>query len=210
MRILVTAGPTREAIDPVRFLSNRSSGRMGYAIAQALRDCGHEVVLVSGPVQLAAPEGVELHSVESAREMLAASLDVWSDCDALFAVAAVADFRPKQCSAEKLKRGQGQGTVLELVPNPDIVATLAQQKRRRLVVGFALESHHGRAEALRKMKDKFLDFVALNGPQAQGATRSKLLLLSADGSEQVIGPACKGQVARELVQGVLEPNAPTA
>jgi len=210
MRILVTAGPTREAIDPVRYLSNRSSGRMGYCIAEALLECGHQVVLVSGPVQIDAPTGVELHRVESAREMLAVCADQWQHMDALFAVAAVADFRPKQYAAEKLKRSQGQGETLELLPNPDIVATLAQQKGRRLVVGFALESHRGRAEALRKIQDKNLDFVALNGPEAQGATSSQLLLLSREGLELSIGPASKQSVARELVQGVLEPKAPTA
>jgi phosphopantothenoylcysteine decarboxylase / phosphopantothenate---cysteine ligase len=210
MRILVTAGPTREAIDPVRFLSNRSSGRMGYAIAEALHARGHEVVLVSGPVHLAAPTGVDVHPVETAREMLAACEKLWPDCEAMFAVAAVADFRPRQYSTEKLKRTQGAGEVLELIPNPDIVATLARQKAHRLVVGFALESQGGKTEALRKMEHKFLDFVALNGPEAQGATSSQLLLLSADGREQVIGPASKQSVARQLVQGVLEPNAPTA
>lgn len=202
-RVLVTAGPTREALDPVRFLSNRSSGRMGYGVARALRDAGHEVVLVSGPVQLREPKGVTTVQVESAREMLAACRQVWSSCDALFAIAAVADYRPASLSRQKLKRHEGEGQRIELTPNPDIVATLAKRKAGRLVVGFALESQRGESEALRKMQAKRLDYVALNGPEAQGASRSRLLLLGADGSRLALGPAAKPSLARALVRATL-------
>ena len=136
-RVLVTAGPTVEALDPVRFLSNRSSGRMGYAVARALLARGHEVVLVSGPVSLRAPAGVKHVGVESAREMLQACREHWDNCDALYAVAAVADYRPKRAARHKLKRHEGEGQVIELTPNPDIVRTLARSKQERLVVGFA-------------------------------------------------------------------------
>ncbi len=203
MRALVTAGPTREPIDPVRFLSNHSSGRMGYAIAAALRELGHEVVLVSGPVQLPAPEGVELIRVETAREMLAACERAWPDCGALYAVAAVADFRPAAVAARKLKRGAGEGRVLELVPNPDVLATLAAAKGNRLAVGFALESDDGEAEARRKLAAKRLDFVCLNGPEAQGAERARLLLLGRDGSRLPLGPLPKPALARALVRATL-------
>lgn len=202
-RVLVTAGPTVEALDPVRFLSNRSSGRMGYAVARALLARGHEVVLVSGPVSLRAPAGVSHVGVESAREMLRACRAHWDECDALFAVAAVADYRPKQTARHKLKRHEGEGQVIELTPNPDIVRTLARTKAERLVVGFALESQRGEPEARRKMQAKKLDFVALNGPEAQGAERSSLLVLGQDGSRVELGPAAKPSLARGLVRATL-------
>lgn len=202
-RVLVTAGPTVEALDPVRFLSNRSSGRMGYAVARALLARGHEVVLVSGPVSLRPPSGATHCAVESAREMLRACRACWDDCDALFAVAAVADYRPKQTAQHKLKRHEGEGQVLELTANPDIVRTLARTKKERLVVGFALESKRGEAEARRKMQAKKLDYVALNGPEAQGAERSRLLVLGQDGSRVELGPAAKASLARGLVRATL-------
>ena len=203
MRFLVTAGPTREAIDPVRYLSNRSSGRMGYAVAQALLDAGHEVVLVSGPVALQPPEGAEVERVESAREMLAAAHRHWEGCDGLFAVAAVADYRPAETHAGKLKRTEGEGRTLELVPNPDVLKTLAAGKGARLAVGFALESDDGEAHALGKLQRKNLDLVALNGPEAQGAERSSLLVLGADGARHPLGPAPKAELARGLVDVAL-------
>lgn len=210
MRFLVTAGPTREPIDPVRFLSNRSSGRMGYAIAAALRARGHEVTLVSGPVGLAAPPGVTRVEVETAREMLAACARVWPECDGLFAVAAVADYRPAETSASKLKRSAGAGRILELLPNPDVLATLARDKGARLAVGFALESERGEAEARRKLADKNLDFVCLNGPEAQGAEAAALLLLERDGGAFPLGPAPKERLAELLCARVLERRAGAA
>ncbi len=204
-RVLVTAGPTREALDPVRYLSNRSSGRMGYALARALRAVGHEVVLVSGPTRLRPPSQVTLVAVESAREMLAACRSHWAACDALYAVAAVADYRPRARARHKLKRDPRQGMQLELLPNPDIVRSLARSKGARLVVGFALESRHGRAAALRKMAAKKLDFVVLNGPEAQAADRASQLLLGRDGSEHALGPAAKASLARHIVRLTLGP-----
>ncbi len=203
MRFLVTAGPTREPLDPVRYLSNRSSGRMGHAVAAALRDAGHEVVLVRGPVASAPPDGVEVHDVETADEMLAACLEAWPRCDGVFGVAAVADYRPKRRSPDKLKRS-GENAVLELVPNPDVLATLARDRGARLAVGFALESREGEAEARHKMLDKGLDVIALNGPEAQGAERARLLLLARDGRRQAVGPAPKEDLARALVAFALD------
>lgn len=203
MRFLVTAGPTREPIDPVRFLSNRSSGRMGYAIAAALRGRGHEVLLVSGPVGLAAPAGADLRSVETAREMLAECEREWPRCDGLFAVAAVADFRPAEVSERKLKRSAGEGLTLELVPNPDVLATLARDKGSRLAVGFALESEPGEDEARRKLEAKNLDFVCLNRPAAQGADSNLLMVIPRTGAAQRIGPAPKERVAEELCALIL-------
>lgn len=202
-QVLVTAGPTLEALDPVRFISNRSSGRMGFEVARALRQRGHEVILVHGPVTLRVPTGVRGVAVESAREMLAACREVWDDCEALYAVAAVADYRPKRAARHKLKRHEGEGQVIELTPNPDIVRTLARQKGARRVIGFALESQRGEEEARRKMKAKRLDFVALNGPEAQGARSSQLTLLGANGTLEQLGPASKATLARRLVRVTL-------
>ena len=203
MRFLVTAGPTREPLDPVRYLSNRSSGRMGYAIAAALREAGHEVELVSGPVALPAPAGVARHDVETALEMLAACERLWPACDGLFAVAAVADYRPASVSARKLKRAAGEGRTLELVPNPDVLATLAAAKGRRLAVGFALESGDGEAAARGKLETKGLDFVCLNGTEAQGAETASLLLIGRSGLRAMLGPSPKAELARALVRAVL-------
>jgi len=198
VRLLVTAGPTREDLDPVRYLSNRSSGRMGYALAAALRRLGHEVVLVSGPVELPAPKGVERVPVWSARDMLAACRERWPEMDGLAAVAAVADYRPARRARGKMKRAAGEGRSIELVPNPDIVRSLARRKGERKVLGFALESSRGRRHALAKLRDKNLDWIALNGPEAQGASSSSLLLLGGDGSERPLGPAPKAALGREL------------
>ena len=139
-RFLVTAGPTREAIDPVRYLSNRSSGRMGYALAAALLELGHAVDLISGPVNLQPPAGAQFTSVESAAEMLAAAIACWPLCAGVFGVAAVADYRPAVVSKAKLKRAAGEHLTLELLPNPDILAILAAQKGTRFAVGFAVGS----------------------------------------------------------------------
>lgn len=201
-RFLVTAGPTREALDPVRYLSNRSSGRMGYAIAAALLELGHSVDLVSGPVSIAAPSGAQLIEVESALEMLEAARKCWPHCDGIFGVAAVADYRPADLSVSKLKRQAGEPITLELTPNPDILATLAAEKAGRLAVGFALEGDHMEQEALRKLQAKNLDFVALNGIAAQGAVESAITLFDGTDGRWRLGPAEKSELARQLVLAV--------
>jgi len=168
MRILVTAGPTREAIDPVRFISNRSSGRMGYAVAEAARRRGHEVILVSGPVALGVPAGVVRVDVESAADMQAAVASHFGACDALVMTAAVADWRPKSRSAVKLKKSAG-APVLELERTPDILAGLRGRKAGRVVVGFAAETGDPVPEARRKLADKDLDLVVANDVLEAGA-----------------------------------------
>jgi phosphopantothenoylcysteine decarboxylase/phosphopantothenate--cysteine ligase len=210
MRFLVTAGPTREAIDPVRFISNHSSGRMGYEVARALLGKGHEVVLVTGPSALQPPRKAEVVEVGSAREMLRACRQVWPDCDGLFAVAAVADYRPAKFTGHKLKREKGLIAAVDLVPNPDIVKTLARSAvrsrgHRKLVVGFALEDRgiDAKAEARRKLLTKGLDFVALNGLNTQNSANGEILLLGADGSEKLLGPAAKRNLARQLVTATI-------
>jgi phosphopantothenoylcysteine decarboxylase/phosphopantothenate--cysteine ligase len=201
-RFLVTAGPTRESLDPVRFLSNRSSGKMGYSICNALVAAGHEVVLVSGPTSLVPPVGVDIVNVESALEMLAACHHVWGSCDALIAVAAVSDYRPAVSSEQKIKRVDDR-LALELVANPDIVKELAAQKGQRLVVGFALESVNGEQYARNKMQSKNLDYICLNSPAAQGADKSQLEVLS-KGDSHSIGYCDKSVLATELVAFILK------
>jgi len=208
-RFLVTAGPTREALDPVRFLSNRSSGRMGYAIAAALHQRGHEVILISGPVALTPPPVAVVEQVESAREMLAACESHWARCQGVFGVAAVADFRPSQLSTSKWKRGDDASPTIQLTANPDILATLCASKGQRLAVGFAVETDSPEANALAKMRRKGLDYIALNGPEAQGARESSLLLLGAaqdaypDGLREALGPLPKEELAEALLGLVL-------
>lgn len=203
-RFLLTAGPTVEAIDPVRFLSNRSSGRMGYALAASLQQRGHEVILVSGPVHLPAPEGVRRIMVESALEMLAACEAEWPQCEAVIGVAAVADYRPKQAGEQKMKRTEGEGLTLELEPNPDILKTLASQKGARLAIGFALETQNAEAEAQRKRTAKNLDYLILNGAEAQGSEASEVVLFGADATRHPLGPAPKAVLADALLDIILQ------
>jgi len=201
-RFLVTAGPTREALDPVRYLSNRSSGKMGYAICDALITAGHEVVLVSGPTALESPANADVLQVESAQEMHEACVRQWQDCDALFAVAAVSDYRPSATQSQKIKR-VNDALSIELVANLDIVKALAATKGERLVVGFALESENGEQHARQKLESKNLDFMCLNAPRAQGADVSELTVFSRDTKWQV-GPCTKATLATELVEVILE------
>jgi len=162
MNLLVTAGPTREFLDPVRFLSNRSTGKMGYVVAAAAAARGHVVQLVSGPVSLDAPPGVAVTRVTSAEEMLAAVLADFAGCDVLVMCAAVADWRPKQVSSQKLKKDVMSGT-LELERTPDILQTVRGLKRPgQMVVGFAAETQNLSAAAEGKLIAKGLDMVVAN------------------------------------------------
>jgi phosphopantothenoylcysteine decarboxylase/phosphopantothenate--cysteine ligase len=166
-RVLVSAGPTREYLDPVRFLSNPSSGRMGYALAEAARDRGAEVVLVSGPTALPAPSGVRFEAVESAEEMLGALLKHFAWSELLVMSAAVADWRPAQPKSEKEAKS-GERQTLELVRTPDILETLAAQRRAQVLVGFAMETHAGVERAVDKARRKGLAFICLNYPTREG------------------------------------------
>lgn len=167
VRSLVTAGPTREPLDPVRYLGNRSSGRMGFALARALAELGARVTLVSGPCALATPPGVERVDVETALQMHAAVMERVSDCDLFVAAAAVADYRPADPAAGKIKKSESELTV-RLVRNPDILAEVAARSARPFTVGFAAETDKVEEYALGKLRDKGLDLIAANlvgGPQ---------------------------------------------
>jgi phosphopantothenoylcysteine decarboxylase/phosphopantothenate--cysteine ligase len=159
--VVITAGPTREAIDPVRFISNHSSGKMGYALAEAARDAGARVTIISGPVRLGAPEKVTVIPVESASEMLAASLEQQHNCDIFIAAAAVADYRPLQVAQQKIKKS-GEQIHMALVKNPDIVATIAQLEQGPFVVGFAAETQDVATYARGKLTSKNLNMIIAN------------------------------------------------
>jgi len=159
--VVITAGPTREAIDPVRFISNHSSGKMGYALADAARDAGARVTIISGPVRLPYPEKIKVINVESASDMLAASLEQQHNCDIFIAAAAVADYRPLQVAQQKIKKS-GEQMQMSLVKNPDIVATIAQLDDSPFVVGFAAETQDVATYARGKLTKKNLNMIIAN------------------------------------------------
>jgi phosphopantothenoylcysteine decarboxylase/phosphopantothenate--cysteine ligase len=185
-RAVVTAGPTREAVDPVRYVGNRSSGRMGYAVAEALRERGASVVLVSGPCDLPPPAGVELLRVESARQMHEAVMERAGACDIFVGAAAVADYRPAAPASEKIKKHEDELT-LHLVRNPDILADVASMIGGPFTVGFAAETESLERHALRKLESKGLDMIAANlvGSETGGFERADnaLLVLWAGGRQ---------------------------
>jgi phosphopantothenoylcysteine decarboxylase / phosphopantothenate---cysteine ligase len=202
-RALVTAGPTLEAIDPVRFISNRSSGKQGYAIAAALAELGADVTLVSGPTNLAAPAGVKRVGVESAQEMLAAS-EAALPLDVAVMVAAVADWRPAQAADEKIKKDKAGIPSISLVETPDILATLAKAKKRpRLVVGFAAETENVEAHARAKIAKKGCDWIVANdvSGDVMGGAENQVLLITKDGAEAWPRMA-KEAVARKLAEKI--------
>ncbi len=187
MKILVTAGPTREAIDPVRFIANRSSGKMGYLTATAAAARGHEVRLVSGPVCLPPPDGVETISVISAEDMLQAVRMHVSWCDALVMAAAVADWRPAETVSAKIKK-TGRRMTLDLVPTPDILQRIAPYKEHRLFVGFAAETSTVVKYAAVKLTEKNLDYIVANDVSQPDAgfevDTNRAVLLGADGRRE--------------------------
>lgn len=197
----MTAGPTREHVDPVRYLTNESSGRMGFEIAAAAARRGDRVTLVAGPVALATPPGVRRIDVVSARQMLSAARRAFRSADALFMCAAVADWRPARKRSGKWRKDAERREVasIALVRNPDILATLSARKGRRLVVGFALETGRGEARARAKLRKKRLDYVVLNGASALGASRTTVTILGRDGSLQRLRGRTKRAVADALV-----------
>jgi phosphopantothenoylcysteine decarboxylase/phosphopantothenate--cysteine ligase len=171
MHILITAGPTREHLDSIRYLTNSSSGKMGYAIARAARAAGHRVTLVSGPVSLEAPKGVKTIQVETTAQMLAAARKAFASADAAIFAAAVCDYRPVRRAARKIPKRTGRSSLV-LEPTEDIAATLGAAKQSRITIGFALEDHDGRKHAERKLRTKRFDAIVLNGPVNIGSEKA--------------------------------------
>ena len=211
VKVLVTAGPTREALDPVRYLTNHSSGKMGYAVAAAAAEEGALVSLVSGPTALPAPSGVDRVDVTSAEEMHAQVMARAARCDIFVAVAAVADYRPAHRAEQKIKKGDGPGALdaaLDLVRTPDIVAGVAALADRPFTVGFAAETESVEAHARDKLERKGLDMIAANrvGLPDRGFASgcNALSVLWRDGGRREFPLASKAELARSLVGLVAE------
>jgi phosphopantothenoylcysteine decarboxylase / phosphopantothenate---cysteine ligase len=203
VRFVVTAGPTREPIDPVRFLSNRSSGKMGYAIAEAAIEAGHEVVLISGPVNLRAPENARVISITTSDEMHEAVRAAVRECDVLVMCAAVADYKPAKYSAQKLKKN-AKSLSLDLVRTRDILTAIGKQKHSFLLVGFAAETENVAANAQNKLREKNCDIIIANdvstNEYGMESAENEVTIFFRTGETKKISRAPKKNIARELVK----------
>lgn len=197
-KILLTAGPTQEFIDPVRYISNASSGKMGYALAEAAQEAGAAVTLISGPVHLNKPDRVRIVNVVTAEEMLNAVMHNIQDCDLFISVAAVADYRCKNPSAHKLKKST-ETLTLELEKNPDIVTAVASLSKRPFVVGFAAETDDLVNKAREKLKNKNLDMIIANHADVIGSDESTVIVLDKE-KQHEYPPLSKPKLAKELIQ----------
>lgn len=206
-RILITSGPTRQYLDPVRYLTNASSGRMGSALANQALQRGHQVVIVSGPVNIVYPQDAEVHSVITTDEMLEVAGRFFPECDGLIGVAAPCDYRPLKVNDQKIPK-TGQPLLLELVETPDVVASLAIAKRpHQWVVGFALETEDRHFRAITKMEHKCCDLMVLNGPQAIDSDQTELELIDPSGSvvgrflghKESVAAKIVGHIQRRLI-----------
>ena len=202
-RVVITAGPTREAIDPVRYISNHSSGKMGYALAQAAVNAGAKVTLISGPTSLPCPDRVTRVDVVSAQDMYEASMSTLGACDIFIASAAVADFRPQQIAGQKMKKTGKDTMTIEMVKNPDIVAAVAAAPQRPFVIGFAAETNDVIAYARDKLSRKNLDMIIANDVSDTSigfnSDNNKVAVLTA-ATEITLPEASKFQVAGEIIQ----------
>ena len=202
LRVVVSAGPTREYLDPVRFISNPSSGRMGFAVAEAARDRGAEVTLISGPVNLPDPAGIRVEHIETALELRAAVLEAAEQAQLIVMTAAVADYRAAAPSDQKEAKTADEVT-LRLVPNPDILAELGAHKGGRVLVGFAMETHAGVERAAAKAQRKNADFMLLNYPTREGTAfggdDNQVTLVRPDGSHDAWPRLSKREVAERLL-----------
>lgn len=198
MNVLVTAGPTREPIDPVRYIGNRSSGRMGIALTEAALAAGHATALILGPVALRPPERARRIDVETSEQMRRAVLEEFSDCDLLIMAAAVADWRPRRIHADKLPRDGA--TIIECEPTADIVAEAGRIKRSdQRIVGFALETSDAEARAAAKLREKNLDLIVCNPIATMDSPEIQAVLLRPDGGREALPAQSKSDFARILL-----------
>ena len=204
-KVLVTAGPTREAIDPVRFISNRSSGKMGYALAEKARDMGASVILISGPVSLPPIPEIEMIYVETAEEMAVSIQANCNDADYLFMVAAVADYSPVNPADQKIKRNS-ENKSIELKPALDILKSI-KGKTKGKVIAFALETHDGESEAQRKLVEKGADFIVLNYANEEGAgfesSTNRVTIFSKSGNQIELKKDRKDRIAQKIIEYIL-------
>ncbi len=203
-RILVTAGPTREHLDDVRFLSNPASGKMGFAVAAAATRAGYQVTLIAGPVALPTPEGVERIDVTTTDEMRNAVIEHFDAADAVVMAAAPCDYRPAEHHPGKIKKTATE-LVVHMVRTPDILGELAAIKGGKTLIGFALEAHAGRHNAMVKLRRKNLDVIVLNSPQAFGADTSSAIILFPNGREEVLDNTDKDIIAERLIGLICDP-----
>lgn len=206
LNVLISAGPTREAIDPVRYLSNHSSGKMGYALAAAAQKFAN-VTLVTGPTALPKPKGCKIIEVESAQDMLVAMQNHFAKNDVTIMVAAVADYRASKIATQKIKKTKNTLT-LKLVKNPDILKTLGQRKKsRQLLVGFAAETENELAYGKKKLREKNLDWIAVNHVARTdigfGSDQNEITLLNKDGKQIEIKKSSKATVAKRMLKAIL-------
>ena len=197
-RILITSGPTRQYLDPVRYLTNASSGRMGAALAAAALDREFEVEVVSGPVEIAYPHGARVTRVVSTDEMLEACQNLFPSCGGMIGAAAPCDYRPHVVAQQKIAK-TGGGLTLELIETDDIVASLAAGKGTRWVVGFALETNDHRLRALAKLQRKHCDLMVSNSAEAINAVNNRVEILAPDGAVLRTAAGSKDHVAREII-----------
>jgi phosphopantothenoylcysteine decarboxylase/phosphopantothenate--cysteine ligase len=199
VRFLITAGPTREFFDPIRYISNRSSGKMGYAIAGAALAASSRVTLVSGPTALTSPKGVEFIPVTTAQEMAEAVWSRFDDADICIMAAAVCDFRPRKMATGKIKKASFGGT-LELEPTPDILAELGRRKKSQILVGFAVETDDLEKHAREKLVRKGLDFIVANDASAFDVETNRVALISREGKVEKLPEMPKVDVAKVIVE----------
>jgi phosphopantothenoylcysteine decarboxylase / phosphopantothenate---cysteine ligase len=202
-QILITSGPTRQYLDPVRYLTNASSGRMGAALASAALDLGHSVTIVSGPVEVAYPAEAKVIDVVSTEDMLAAARDAFGHCDGLIGAAAPCDYRPEHVVPHKIAK-TGEPLLLQLLETEDVVATLAAEKAERWVVGFALETDDHRLRALAKLERKRCDLMVSNGVEAMNALDNRVEILDPAGIVLREASGSKESVAREILAVIQE------
>ncbi|WP_235934818.1 phosphopantothenoylcysteine decarboxylase [Candidatus Laterigemmans baculatus] len=201
-RILITSGPTRQYLDPVRYLTNASSGRMGAALAAAALRLGHQVVIVSGPVAVDYPAGAEVVDVETTEQMLAVAGELFAGCQGAIGAAAPCDYRPRQVNVQKIAKTGGP-LVVEFIETPDVVATLGQQKRAdQWVVGFALETEDHHFRAIVKLERKHCDLMVSNGAEAINAAETQVALLAPDGEVLAELAGSKEAVADGLLREI--------
>jgi len=204
--VLVTAGPTRENVDPVRYLTNRSSGKMGYAVAEAAARRGAHVILVSGPTSLEAPAGVERIDVESAQDMHRVVLEKVAGCSIAIFAAAVADYRPAEPSGQKIKRNN-ESTTIALEPTPDILASVARNKGQRFIVGFAAETDHVAENARQKLTAKNADLMVANDVTAEGSgfdhDTNVVTLFARDGRDLALPRMSKSEGAQRILDEIV-------
>ena len=204
--VLITSGPTRQYLDPVRFISNASSGKMGAAIAKAAIASGYAVTVVTGPVNIRYPDNCNVITVETTQEMLEAAQAIFPRCELLVGAAAPSDYMPRAVSDDKLKK-TGAPITLQLVETPDIIATLANAKRpEQIVIGFALETSDHRFQALRKLEEKCCDYIVLNEPTAMTSDENTVRIFGQNAEELLSMSGQKSEISNAILELCFKPS----